>query len=297
MLKVGVLYQGLPDVRPSQVGSWVESLGYDSIWTGDHVLSYVDGIALAMALGAATQRLTVGNAILLVPLRNPALLARSLATLEMEMPGRYVLAAGAGGDVPAEFEVTGVELAGRGARMDEMLRTVRTALDDGNLGGHEFKERPTRGCPPIWFGGRTERAARRVAESGDGFIPYLVTARHWVALMEQVGSLRARGPRAGHPFARAADVMVSVRERHEDARADAFSYRAYGLEESQIERHTALGTPDEVIEHLAAFVDAGVEHLVLHVTAPPDTKRDQIELLSSCIDTLRARVIAVQASA
>jgi alkanesulfonate monooxygenase SsuD/methylene tetrahydromethanopterin reductase-like flavin-dependent oxidoreductase (luciferase family) len=287
MVKLGVLYQGIPDARPSEIGRWVEELGYDSIWVGDHVLFYVDGLTTAMALGAATRELTVGNAILVVPLRNPALLARSIATLAMEMPGRYVLGAGAGGDVPAEFDVVDVPLAGRGARMDRTLTTLRTALDDGTLDGHPF-ERPVQGCPPVWFGGRTDRAARRAADMGDGFIPYLVTPQHYARLLEQVAELRDGSPRSDRPLTRGADVMVSVAPTREQAWADAQAYHAYGLDDEQRRRHTVFGTPEDVAEGLAAFVEHGAEHLILHVTAPPDRKRAQIELLASCLDAIRS---------
>lgn len=288
MVELGVLYQGIDGARPSEIGRWVEELGYDSIWVGDHVLFYVDGLTTAMALGAATRELTVGTAILLVPLRQPALLARSLASMAMEMPGRFVLGAGAGGDVPAEFEVVDVPLAGRGARMERTLATVREALDDGVLDGHPFEGAPEGGCPPVWFGGRTERAARRAAELGDGFIPYLVTPRHYETLLEQVAELRAAGPRAGRPLVRGVDVMVSVAPTVEQARRDSADYRAYGLDEEQLRRHTVLGTPDDVVAGLAGFVERGAEHLILHVTAPPDRKRDQIALLATCLDRVRS---------
>ncbi len=288
MVKLGVLYQGIDGVRPSEVGRWVEELGYDSIWVGDHVLSYVDGLTTAMALGAATRDVTVGTAILLVPLRHQALLARSLATLAMEMPGRFVLGAGAGGDVPAEFEVLDVPLAGRGARMERTLAAVRATLDDGVLDGHPFAGAPAAGCPPVWFGGRTDRAARRAAELGDGFIPYLVTPAHYAALLDQVAELRAAGPRAERPVTRGVDVMVSVAPTVEQARGDSSAYRAYGLDDEQLRRHTVLGTPDEVVAGLAAFVERGAEHLILHVTAPPQRKRDQIALLATCLDPVRS---------
>lgn len=281
MTRVGVLYQGLPAERPSRTARWVEELGYDSLWVGDHVLSYVDGIAVAAAAGAVTERLTVGTAILLVPLRNPALLARSLATLATELPDRFVLGAGAGGDLPAEFAVVGVETRGRGARMEETVRTVRTALDDGVLLGEPFADRPRRGCPPVWFGGRTSAAAQRVARIGDGFLPYLVTPERYTALCDEIRAATTR------PVTFGVDVMVSLGRSREQAWADAQAYRAYGLDDERLRRHTALGTADDVAARLGEFVAAGAEHLVLHVTAPPERKRAQIEELSGLVDRIR----------
>ncbi|GAA1505714.1 LLM class flavin-dependent oxidoreductase [Nocardioides humi] len=285
MVQVGVLYQGIAGMRPSAAGRWVEELGYDSVWVGDHVLFYVDGLTTAMALGSGTERITVGNAILLVPLRDPALLARALVSIQSEMPGRYVLGAGAGGDVPAEFEVTGRSLAGRGRRMEETLANVREAFA-GTILGEEFDAAGTT-CPPFWFGGRTPRAAARAATIGDGFIPYLVTPAHYADLLEQVGSARAAGPRAERPWTRGLDVMVSVGTTGEQAWRDAEAYRAYGLDDDQLRRHTVLGTLDDVAAGLRRFVEVGAEHLILHVTAPADRKTEQIELLASILDTIR----------
>jgi alkanesulfonate monooxygenase SsuD/methylene tetrahydromethanopterin reductase-like flavin-dependent oxidoreductase (luciferase family) len=288
MMQVGVLYQGLPPARPSDIGRWVEDLGYDSIWVGDHVLFYVDGLTTAMALGAGTQRITVGNAILLVPLRNPALLARSLATMALEMPGRYVLGAGAGGDVPSEFEVTGAKLKGRGARMERTVASLRAALDEGTLDGHDFGDRPDAGAPPIWFGGRTDRAALRAATIGDGFIPYLVTPSQFSPLVAQVEEARAAGPRAHLPFTAGVDIMMSIEDTYEKALEHALAYRAYGLDEDQIKRHTIIGTPDDAVEGLARFAEHGARHVIAHVAAPPTAKRDQIERIGALLDDVRA---------
>lgn len=290
MTRIGVLYQGLPAERPSRTAAWIEGLGFDSMWVGDHVLSYVDGITLAAAAGAATDRLAIGTAVLVAPLRNPALLARSIATLATELPDRFVLGAGAGGDVPAEFAVVGVDTRGRGARMESTLRTVRTALDEGILLGERFDDRPPHGCPPIWFGGRTEAAVQRAARIGDGFLPYLVTPEQYRALRGRLRELATR------PMTCGVDVMVSVGSTREQAWRDAQDYRAYGLDDERLRRHTALGTADDVVARLSEFVTAGAEHVVVHVTAPPARKREQIEELSGLLDRIRSGSVELEES-
>jgi probable F420-dependent oxidoreductase len=132
-------------------------------------------------LAAATTQIEVGTNILILPQRNPVLLAKALATLDSFSNGRVVLGIGVGW-AKEEAEAVGVDFSTRGKRTDEAIALMRalwtteTTSFAGNF--HAFKNaycfpKPTRaGGVPILIGGESDAALRRVAKLGDGWLPY-----------------------------------------------------------------------------------------------------------------------------
>jgi alkanesulfonate monooxygenase SsuD/methylene tetrahydromethanopterin reductase-like flavin-dependent oxidoreductase (luciferase family) len=277
---IGPLYMDFPDRRLSDVGRWVEDLGYDTLFVGDHVLFYVDGLTAIAAMAGGTSRLKLGTAVYLLALRDPVLVARSLATLAMELPDRFVLGVGVGGDLPEEFEVLGIDVHQRGKRVDEGMQAIRAMLG----GSHDlprFEGAPAGGAPPMWVGGRSEAAARRAARLGDGFIPYLVTADQSRELRGQVEQEAAAIGRDLDGFSWAVDVHLSVDEDPDAALAAVRELRPYGLSDKHIDRFCIVGDPATCVEGLRSYVDAGADHLVLNFVCPPDQKVAQVELVAS----------------
>lgn len=130
---------------------------------------------------AATSRIELGTNILVLPQRNPVILAKALATLDSFAAGRIVLGVGVGW-AKEESDAVGVPFAERGKRTDEAIAVLRT-LWDTQVSTHQgqnyrFSEaysfpKPARvGGIPILIGGESKAALRRVAELGDGWLPY-----------------------------------------------------------------------------------------------------------------------------
>src|SRR5581483_12357853 len=89
----------------------VEDLGFDSVWTSEHILFYgptLDATVVLGAFAARTRRIKLGTAILLLPLRNPTVTAKAISTVDILSGGRVLLGIGVGGEFPKEFEATGV---------------------------------------------------------------------------------------------------------------------------------------------------------------------------------------------
>ena len=114
----------------------VEELGFDSLFVTDHLLAarrfysvnWLEPLtALAVAAGA-TERVRLGTSILIMPLRNPVLLAKELATLQFLSDDRVILGAGVGWN-DAEYEAVGVHKSERGKRTDEMLDIMMPLLE------------------------------------------------------------------------------------------------------------------------------------------------------------------------
>ena len=179
-----------------------EAVGFESLWGGEHVIipdeiyskyPYTeDGkipaepdtpipdplIWLAFA-AAAAPTLRLGTCILIVPQRNPLVLAKELATLDQLSGGRVELGLGVGW-LKEEFEALGVPWERRGARNDEYIEAMRALWQGPHAEFHgDFVDfppvtcspRPVNGSIPIVVGGDTERAIARAGKIADGYFP------------------------------------------------------------------------------------------------------------------------------
>jgi probable F420-dependent oxidoreductase len=170
-----------------RVAVLAEELGFDSVWTTEHILvgpeavdpygRVFDPLVTLGWVAGWTERIGLGTSIVLVPLHNPMHLAKQVATLQELSGGRFTLGVGMGWHRD-EFDFLGVEFAGRGRRADEAIRLMR-ALWRGERefeGAHwsfrdaTFDPRPAQ-QPEIWVGGSSARAIRRARELGDAWHP------------------------------------------------------------------------------------------------------------------------------
>jgi len=143
--------------------------------------AFVEPITALTWLAAATTKMEVGTNILVLPQRNPVLLAKELATLDEFSAGRVVLGVGAGW-AKEDFDAMGVDFRTRGKRTDEMIAAIRElwGSDAASFAGEffSFKDaysypKPVRpGGVPILIGGESKPAMRRVARHGNGWLPY-----------------------------------------------------------------------------------------------------------------------------
>jgi len=164
-----------------------EELGFDSVWTTEHIVvgpeavdSYgrvYDPLVTLGWIAGWTERIGLGTSIVILPLHNPFHLAKQVATLQELAAGRVTLGVGMGW-YRDEFEFMGVEFEGRGRRGDEMLRLMR-ALWSGepSFEGDYWSYRDATSeplpspLPEIWVGGSSPRAVRRARELGDVWHP------------------------------------------------------------------------------------------------------------------------------
>jgi probable F420-dependent oxidoreductase len=177
----------------AEVARTAESLGYDSVWVGEHPVlidpqeppspmppdaEMMDPVPVLAYAAAVTSRITLGTGIILLPLRNPVILAKELATVDVLSQGRLVVGIGVG-YVPGEYDAIGVPFHTRGRRADEWIDVLRTLwLDDqpelrgefASFGGIQCRPRPHRaGGPPILASGMSTAARRRAVERCEGW--------------------------------------------------------------------------------------------------------------------------------
>jgi len=281
----------------------VEDLGFDSLFITDHLLaakrfysvSFLEPLlALAVAAGV-TERIRLGTSILILPLRNPVMLAKELATLQFLSENRMILGAGVGWN-DVEYEAVGVHKSERGRRSDEILDIIVPLLEGETVTYHGryysiddvFIEPTASQRPEIWIGGGSQLAdpkspdLPRFVESvkarvlrSDGWIPRPTCppddiARDWTELQAYYRE-RGRDPRE---CVVAHENFLHLVLSNDPAKAREEQHRAFLKVMSSergpryLESVYLFGTPDEVVASLQARVDAGVEYFVLHTMTP-----------------------------
>jgi len=281
----------------------VEDLGFDSLFITDHLLaakrfyavSFLEPLsALAVAAGV-TERVRLGTSILIMPLRNPVLLAKELATLQFLSGNRLILGAGVGWN-DAEYEAVGVHKSERGRRTDEMLDILVPLLEGETVTYHGryysvdnlFIEPKAAERPEIWIGGGSQLAdpkspdLPRFVEAvkartlrSDGWIPRPTCppediARDWAELQTY---FRDHGRDPGDCVVAHENFMHLVLT-DDPARARDEQHQAFlrvmsperGVQ--YLESVYLFGTPNEIVESLQRRVDAGVGYFMLHTLTP-----------------------------
>jgi probable F420-dependent oxidoreductase len=274
----------------------VEALGYDSIWTGDHIAFHtptLESLTTLSHLAALTRRVRLGTGIYLLALRHPTIAAKAVATLDVLSGGRFVFGVGVGGEFPKEFEACGVPHGERGRRVDEGIEVCRRlwtkspASFEGRFvrfADVSLEPKPVQpGGPPIWIGGRSDHALRRAARVGDGWVSYVVTPERYRASLEKIRSFAAEAGRPMEPgrgFEPAHLAFTVVDDDWDRARVAAtrFLTRQYNQPfDELVKKYCVLGPPARCIETLERFVEAGVRTFIVGFVAGGDRAHDQIE--------------------
>ena len=177
----------------TQVAKTAEDAGYESLWTGEHVVlvdpqsgsspvppetNMVDTVATLAFLAGITERIKLGSGIILLAQRNPVILAKELAGIDVLSDGRLLFGVGVG-YVKEEFDVIGIPYEERGARVTEHIEAIRTlwSQDKPNfqgqftqISGVQSNPRPVQAPhPPIIIGGMSPPAYRRAVKQGNGW--------------------------------------------------------------------------------------------------------------------------------
>ena len=228
-MKVGIAFANIGPFGSAEgaaaVGRSAEAAGIDSLWTVEHVVypdeygstyPYDDSGRMAMApdtdltdpltwltwVGAHTSTLRLATGILILPERNPVVLAKQLGTMDALTGGRIDLGIGVGW-LREEFDALGIPWERRGARTDEYVAAMRTLWSgnsvsfDGDFvsfSGVSSNPKPVNGSVPIVIGGHSDAAARRAGRLGDGFWPGKGDLDHLLDVMRREAEAHDRDP-------------------------------------------------------------------------------------------------------
>lgn len=262
-----------------------EGLGFDSLWMGDHISFYVpilESLSLLSFLAAATERVTLGTSVYLLPLRPPVVAAKTAATVDVLSGGRTVLGIGVGGEFPPEFEACGVPVRERGSRTDEAMGLLRRLWSEDRVAheGRHFQFGPVSldpkplqpGGPPLWVGGRKEPAMRRAGRLGDGYISHMASPEHYRANLESIARHAEAAGRRLEGFGTAAFLFTRIDADYDRALEQAGSMLSaiYNTPfRDAARRYTLLGRPEDVLERMRDFAAAGARHLILSPLMDP----------------------------
>jgi probable F420-dependent oxidoreductase len=177
-----------------EVARRAERCGFSAVALSDHPApsskwrrngghNTLDPVAALSFMAGVTERIQLMTNLYVLPFRNPYLSAKALGSLDIVSGGRLIAGVGAG-YLRSEFAAVGVDFERRPALFDEALTALRSIWTEPEtpVGGESFAaagelwlQRPTqRPHPPVWIGGNSRATLRRVAESGDGWMPLIV---------------------------------------------------------------------------------------------------------------------------
>ena len=272
----------------------LETRGFDSLWLSERLGTDCPDPLVAMSFAAArTTKLKVGTAVMVVPGRNPVILAKSLASLDRLSQGRALPALGLGVADSAEHQAFGVDRKDRGGWFNEALPLMRRLWTEDNVShsGKRFEihdvtlaVKPIQEPFEIWLGGAAPLELRRVGRLADGWLPSFCTP-------SQVASGRQLVEEEAEATGRAMDPQ------HYGA---LIPYRRPGVEVPRpaqdlvarrnpgVEPETVIPTIDGLADAISAFVDVGFSKFVLVPVREPDdwdNELDQVAAVALPLET------------
>jgi alkanesulfonate monooxygenase SsuD/methylene tetrahydromethanopterin reductase-like flavin-dependent oxidoreductase (luciferase family) len=299
---------GLTRQRAAQL----EGTGCDSLWVGGHVVSAepASEVVTSLAwLAAQTEQVTVGSAVLVLPLHSPVVIAKQFAELDRASGGRIVMGVGSGSDA-AESAACGTRFAGRGAQLDASIEIIRAlwrgekvtdSTPDWDLKETAIAPLPhVPGGPPILVAGRKSAAMRRAATAGDGWVPSMYSPAAYARSVAEVTAHADGIGRVLDGFGWGCLIYVRVDDDGAAATNDAVEIVAGEMNLSATDtaailaRSAAVGTVDDVAARLQDYVDAGVDHLLLRCCGRTDTA-DQIKRIMDEVAPRLARILPTSA--
>jgi probable F420-dependent oxidoreductase len=173
---------------PQRIAAFVddlEALGFDSLWLSEGITSDCPDIMTGLAYAAGrTQNLKLGTSVVVVPGRNPMLLAKQLSTVDNLSEGRLLVACGLGVASKREQQAFGVSRDERASRFDEAVPLLRRFWSEDSVDHHgrwyQYEDASVRPFPvqkplEVWTGGVAPSELRRCGRLGDGWLPSFVT--------------------------------------------------------------------------------------------------------------------------
>ena len=280
-MKLGIClpHYGRPIEVPRllEVARYAEARGLDSLWVTDHVIvprqtqiiyreEMLDPLAVLPWLAGVTSRIGLGTSVVILPYRSPIPVAKLLASVDVLSGGRLMVGAAIGW-MEGEFEALGVPFKERVSRSEEALALFRTLwtqphpeIETRHHRLHDVTFSPLplqKPHPPLYVGGNSEGALRRVARFGDGWHSTSTSVDGYRQGVETVRRFWNEAGRQGAP-ALSLRIPLVIDGVHRPA-VDMALIHGRG-------RHSLGGPVTKIIEELRGFQAHGCEHVALEVS-------------------------------
>ena len=276
-MDIGIaLPNAIPGATGAELTEWArraESRGFSTLGTIDRIVydNYEPLTALAAA-AAVTERIGLSTTVLLAPLRtNTVELAKQALSVNALSGGRLTLGVGLGARED-DYEVSGVELKGRGKRFDAMLERIREVWDGDEVGPS------TGGRPRLVIGGHADAAYARTARFGDGWIASGSGPEQAQEGAEKAKAAWSEAGREGAPHIMALAYFSLGERAEQDVQENLMHYYAWlGEEIAGMIAGGAAKDADTVKQYVAAYADLGCDELVF---SPSSSDPAQADLLA-----------------
>jgi probable F420-dependent oxidoreductase len=266
----------------------MEDLKFDSVWFSERIGGQAPDPVIAMAMAAArTKKLKIGTSVMVLPGRNPVLLAKELATLDRMSNGRMLPAFGLGAVDPHEQQAFGVERSERASIFNEALAVIRSCWRDETITFHgkhfhydniTVEPKPIQQLPEVWLGGIADSELRRVGRLAEGWLPSFLTPddadRGWQTVND-IASENGREFDQEHFGVLIPYSLAPI----PDTFAKALAARRPDLDDA-----TCLVPQgwDQLVDLLQQFIAVGASKFVILPVNEPATPSAWISLLEEC---------------
>jgi probable F420-dependent oxidoreductase len=242
-----------------------EASGLDSVFVTDHIImpesqiepygELLEPFVTLTYIAAKTSTLRLGTSILVIPQRNPVLVAKQVAALDQFSGGRVILGLGAGW-AEEEFGFLNADFKTRGKVFDESIALIRKLWTEDrvnfsgrffNIANAVFLPKPVQTHLPIWVGGTSDSAIKRAAKLGDGWHPVGVDPKR---IAEGTGKIR----RSGRKVAISLRITTDVRKKRDEYVSATGERRVF-----------LSGSRDEILTRLEEYKRAGLDYLVPYI--------------------------------
>ena len=291
-------YPEMPDIRQLvDYGIRMEQLGYDSLWVWDHVLlgvqpnfPIIESLTLLTAIGARTSKIKLGTGILVLPMRNPVILAKQLASMDLLTNGRLLMGM-ASGWYKREFDAVGVPFEQRGKIMDENLDILTRFWTEDMVKGEWSRHKIPAGVmypkpvqkprPPILIGGYVDRVLKRAAVTGDGWLTYFYRPESFAKSWAKIRDFAKEGGKDPDTLLNAAQLPICIGKSRAAVEADMMDWLGkewdYASWSDSTKDSAIMGTVDECVAQLKEHLAVGTQKIIF---VPYKYEMGQIETIA-----------------
>lgn len=271
----------------------VEELGYDSIWTPDHLFlnetltsavkgdlrrpDMLDAYTILAAIAALTKKVRLGPAMTPIPLYNPSQLAKKVATLDVISDGRVELGLGCGWQ-EREFVSYGIEWNNFKTRMEKSKEGLELMIKlwtvDGNVNYEgkyyricdaPFYPKPVqKPYPPLWFGGTSDSILKTCVEYDAVWSPWVLSPSKYAEYLERMRRFADQMGKRISNSQLAVHIIALTKEDSSEAKREMEETMLTLFQGTIDHERGVFGTADDCIRRLEAYTDLGITHFVLN---------------------------------
>jgi alkanesulfonate monooxygenase len=291
-------YPEMPDIgQLVDYGIKMEQLGFDSLWVWDHVLlgvqpnfPIIESLTLLTAIGARTSKIKLGTGILVLPMRNPVILAKQLGSMDLLTNGRLLLGM-ASGWYKREFDAVGIPFEQRGKLMDENLDIITRFWTEDMVKGEWSRHKIPAGVmypkpvqkprPPILIGGYVDRVLKRAAVTGDGWLTYFYRPESFAKSWAKIRDFAKEAGKNPDTLLNAAQLPICIGKSRAAVEADMMDWLGkewdYASWSESTKDSAIMGTVEECVAQLKEHIAVGTQKIIF---VPYKYEMNQIETIA-----------------